>query len=422
MHHFAYKNGVLHCEDVALHTIAERVKTPAYVYSAATLRRHAYVLKEALATLDPLIAFAVKANANIAVLNVLAREGLGADTVSMGEIKRALRAGVSPEKIIFSGVGKGADEIAFALRENIGQINVESGAEFDTVATIARHLGVAAPIALRINPAIGAGGHDKIATGAADAKFGVSLADAATLYARAHALSEIKPMGLAVHIGSQIKDLRPLEEAFTRIRSLAQDLRAEGFPVPRIDLGGGLGVPYFHEPDPPGPSEYAAMVARVFRGFDAAFAFEPGRMIAANAGILLTRVLRRQPRPGRDALVLDAGMNDLLRPSLYDAYHDLWPLLKRPDAPEELVDLVGPVCETGDTFARARPMPRLEAEDLAAFMTAGAYGAAMASTYNARPLAPEVMVSGDRFHIVRARWSVEDQLRLEETPPWLTDG
>jgi diaminopimelate decarboxylase len=418
MNHFGYRHGALHCEDVALATIAQAVGTPAYVYSTATLRRHAQVLKEALAAFSPLIAFAVKANPNIAVLSVLADEGLGADTVSAGEIRRALAAGVAPENIIFAGVGKSAEELAFALQAGIGQINVESPAELDLLAEIAHAQGKVAPVALRINPAIGAGGHDKIATGGADAKFGVSIVDAPALCAKVHASPALNLVGLAVHIGSQIKELPPLEEAFGRLRHLAENMRAEGFPLPRLDLGGGLGVPYFHEPDPPDPAAYAAMITRVFEGYEAHFAFEPGRMIAANAGVLLTKVLRRQPRPNRDVIVLDAGMNDLIRPAMYEAYHDLWPVQRHPDAQTERVDLVGPVCETGDTFAKDRAMPRLEEGDLAAFMTAGAYGAAMASTYNARPLAPEVLVDGADFHVVRARWTVEDQMQLETLPPW----
>ncbi len=419
MNHFAYRDGALQCEDVAMATIAEAVGTPVYVYSSATLRRHAQVLLTALAGFDPLIAFAVKANPNIAVLAVLADEGLGADTVSAGEIQRALAAGVAPDKIIFAGVGKTAEELAYALSVGVGQINVESPSELAALSAAARAHGAAAPMALRINPAIGAGGHDKIATGGAEAKFGVSVADAPALYAAAHADPFLRPFGLAVHIGSQIKDLTPLAVAFTRLRHLAESLRSQGLPVERLDLGGGLGVPYFHEPDPPEPAAYAAMARRAFDGFEAHFAFEPGRVIAANAGALLTRVVRRQPRPGRDVIVLDAGMNDLIRPAMYDAYHDLWPIDRRDARGHEQVDLVGPVCETGDTFAKDRRMQRLEEGDLAAFMSAGAYGAAMASAYNARALAPEVLVSGDAFHIVRERWTVEQQMRLESLPPWL---
>jgi diaminopimelate decarboxylase len=370
-----------------------------------------------MAPLDPLIAFAVKANANIAVLHVLAQDGAGADTVSAGEIKRALAAGVPPEKIIFAGVGKTRAELGFAVDVGVGQINVESPGELVELIACAQTRGRKAPVALRVNPAIGAGGHDKIATGGGDTKFGISLADAPALYQAACQNPWLAPRGLAVHIGSQIKDLAPLRTAFQRVRALAETLRADGWPVHHLDLGGGLGAPYFDEPDPPSPSAYAALVKDVFAGFDAAFAFEPGRLIAANAGVLLTRVIRRQPRPERDILVLDAAMNDLVRPAMYEAYHDLKPLQEK-DAAVETIDLVGPVCETGDTFAKGRTMPRLEPGEAAAFMTAGAYGAVMASTYNARPLVPEVLVSGDRFAIVRDRLSIEEQMGRERLPPW----
>ncbi len=417
MNHFDYRGGALYCEDVSLAAIADAVGTPVYVYSTATLQRHLRIFRESFAPLDPLIAFAVKANANIAVLQVLAKEGAGADTVSAGEIKRALAAGVPPEKIIFAGVGKTRAELGFALDVGVAQINVESPGELADVAACAKARGRPAPVALRVNPDIGAGGHDKIATGGGDTKFGVSLSDAAALYRAASQDPWLAPRGLAVHIGSQIRDLAPLRTAFLRVRHLAEQLGGEGYPVPHLDLGGGLGVPYFHEPDPPSPAEYAALVKEVFAGLRAHLAFEPGRLIAANAGVLLTQVIRRQPRPGRDIVVLDAAMNDLIRPAMYEAYHDLKPLEDR-GAVAETVDLVGPICETGDAFAKARTLPRLEAGDLAAFMTAGAYGAVMASTYNARPLVPEVLVSGDRFAVVRDRMSVEDQIRQERLPPW----
>jgi len=415
MNHFEYRDGTLHCEGVSLAAIADAVGTPAYVYSSATLERHYDVFKQAFAPRDVSVAFAVKANANIAVLATLARKGAGADTVSEGEIKRALKAGVPAERIIFSGVGKTEDELAFAVKAGVHQINVESIAEMAALSRVAAALGKRAPLAIRVNPDVGAGGHDKISTGKSDAKFGVSNDSALQLYARAHVDPHLDAKGLAVHIGSQIKDLAPLEAAFKVMRGLVEKLRADGMSVERLDLGGGLGVPYFNEPDPPSPAEYAAMVKRVTDGLDIALAFEPGRMIAGNAGVLLSRVIRIQERPQRPILVLDAGMNDLLRPAMYEAFHEI----RAGGAPSEerrAYDVVGPICETGDTFARNRALPPLAAGDLVAFMTAGAYGATMASTYNARDLVAEVLVRGDRFDVVRRRWSVEEQMALESIP------
>lgn len=419
MNHFDYRGGTLCCEDVPLAAIAEAVGTPAYVYSTATLERHYKVFRDAFAPRDVLVAFAVKANANVAVLATLARQGAGADTVSQGEIERALMAGVPAAKIIFSGVGKTEAELAFAVNAGVHQINVESAAELEMLSRIAAQLTKRPAIAIRVNPDVGAGGHEKISTGKGDAKFGVSPAQAETLYQRAHADAHLQAKGLAVHIGSQIRDLAPLEAAFRVLRQLAERLNAARARVERLDLGGGLGVPYFNEPDPPSPSEYAAMVGRVFDGLDASLAFEPGRMIAGNAGVLISRVIRIQDRP-RPILVLDAGMNDLIRPAIYDAYHEIKPV-REPFAPATQYDVVGPICETGDTFARNRALPPLAAGDLVAFMTAGAYGAVMASTYNARALVPEVLVRGDAFEIVRRRWDVADQLRLEQLPRWLRD-
>ncbi|MEQ1817435.1 MAG: diaminopimelate decarboxylase [Terricaulis sp.] len=417
MNHFDYRGGALCCEGVKLSDIAEAVGTPCYVYSTATLERHYQVFRDAFLPRNVLIAFAVKANANIAVIATLARQGAGADTVSRGEIERALMAGVPAEKIIFSGVGKTADELAFAVNAGVHEINVESRAELELLSEIARGLGKQAPIAIRVNPDVGAGGHDKISTGKSDAKFGVSPEQALALYARAADDPHLHAQGLAVHIGSQIRDLAPLEAAFRVMRSLTEKLRSEGIAIERLDLGGGLGVPYFNEPDPPSPIEYAAMVSRVFDGFDISLSFEPGRLIAANAGVLLSRVVRLQERP-RPIVVLDAAMNDLIRPAIYDAYHGIKPL-KQATAAEQAVDVVGPICETGDTFTRNRMLPPLEAGDLVAFMTAGAYGAVMASTYNARALVPEVLVSGDRFEVVRQRWDVAEQLKLESLPAWM---
>lgn len=419
MNHFYYRDGALYCEDVSLAAIADAVGTPVYVYSSATLRRHVHVFREAFAPRDVLIAFAVKANANLAVLSTLAREGVGADTVSAGEIKRARAAGVSPDKIIFAGVGKTADELAFAIDVGVHQINVESEAELALLAEIAAQKCAKPAIALRINPDVGgAGGHDKIQTGGAAAKFGVSSADAARLYALAHAHAHLEPVGLAVHIGSQIKDLDLLAAGFRVMRSCAEGLRSQGMPVSRLDLGGGLGVPYFNEPEPPNPAAYAAVVETAFAGLDVDLAFEPGRLIAGNAGVLLTRALRYQSRPDRRILVVDAGLNDLIRPAMYDAYHDIWPVTQAAATDAVATDIVGPVCETGDTFARGRPLPVVAPGGLVALMTAGAYGAVMSSTYNARPLPAEVLVDGDRFAVVRRAWPVEEQMALEQAPPW----
>lgn len=422
MNHFEYRDGILCCERVPLTAIADAVSTPAYVYSTATLARHFKVFRDAFAPRDVLVAFAVKANANIAVLATLARQGAGADTVSQGEIERALKAGVPAGKIIFSGVGKTEDELAFAVKASVFQINVESIAELETLSLIAAKLNKRPAIAIRVNPDVGAGGHEKISTGKGDAKFGVSTDQAIELFKRAHVDPHLVATGLAVHIGSQIKDLAPLEAAFRVLRRLAERLNAEGAPVQRLDLGGGLGVPYFHEPDPPSPADYAAMVNRVFEGLPVELSFEPGRMIAGNAGVLISRVVRIQERPSRPILVLDAGMNDLIRPAIYDAYHEIRPVrAPAPRAVLQAYDVVGPICETGDTFTRNRALPVLASGDLVAFMTAGAYGAVMASTYNARALVPEVLVRGDRFEIVRRRWDVADQLALEHVPSWLEE-
>jgi diaminopimelate decarboxylase len=422
MNHFELLAGELACEGVPLPAIAEAVGTPVYVYSSATLERHYQVLRDALVAAglgQPLIAFAVKANSNVAVIKTLARLGCGADVVSEGEIRRALAAGVPPERMVYSGVGKTEAEIAFALTTGVAELNVESEPEMEAIARVAKGLGVRATIAIRVNPDVEAGGHAKISTGKADSKFGVSFSEAARLYANAANNAHLDPVGLAYHIGSQIIDLAPMEAACIKMRGLVEQLRGEGLPVRRLDLGGGLGVPYFDQPDPPGVEPYAAMIAKVMQGLDIEFAFEPGRMICANAGVLLARVIHVHRRPeGRNFLVLDAAMNDLVRPAMYDAFHDIRPVKPRPGAPE-VYDVVGPVCESGDTFARERRLPPLEAGDLVAFMSAGAYGAAMASEYNTRPLAPEVLVRGDQYAVIRPRPTYEQILATERPAPWL---
>ena len=427
MNHFELRDGEMFCEDVPLSQVAGAVGTPVYVYSSATLERHFTVLQTALSDAGlrddaggpPLIAYAVKANSNLAVLATLARLGAGADTVSEGEIRRALAAGVPPERIVFSGVGKQAGEIRFALETGISEINVESEPEMRLIAQVAQGLGRPARIAFRVNPDVAAGGHAKIATGGADNKFGVSFSEAERLYAEAASDPWLDPIGLTCHIGSQISRLGPMEAAFLRMRELVERLRARGLAVHRLDLGGGLGVPYFNQPEPPTPAAYAAMIAGVMAGLEIGLAFEPGRVIAANAGILLARVLHIHERPeGRRFVVLDAAMNDLIRPAMYDAYHDIRPVRPRPGA-AAIADVVGPVCETGDTFTRDRMLPPLEAGDLVAFMSAGAYGASMSSEYNSRLLVPEVLVRGADWAVVRPRPTYEEMLARESRPAWL---
>jgi diaminopimelate decarboxylase len=426
MNHFDYRAeggaaAALYCEDVPLARIAAEVGTPVYVYSTATLERHYAVFRDAFKTRKPLIAYAVKANSNLSVIATLARLGAGADTVSEGEVRRALAAGVPAERIVFSGVGKTDAELAFALDARLAEINVESEPEMARLSAIAAEKGVRARIAIRVNPDVGAGGHAKISTGASSNKFGVSFSEAERLYANAANSAHLDPIGVACHIGSQITDLAPMETAFRKMRGLVERLRGEGLSVRRLDLGGGLGVPYFDQPTPPSPAAFAAMVEGVTEGLDIDLAFEPGRVIVANAGVLLSRAIHVHHRPeGVRFLVLDAAMNDLIRPAMYEAFHDIRPVTQ-PAAEADMCDydVVGPICETGDTFARARALPPIKAGDLAAFMSAGAYGASMASEYNARPLVPEVLVKGDRFEVVRPRPSYDDMLAREPMAGWL---
>lgn len=424
MHHFDLKNGALHAEDVSLEVIADEVGTPAYVYSSATLKRHYGLLRAAAdahreALGEALIAFAVKANSNLSVLATLARLGSGADTVSEGEIRRALAAGVPAERIIFSGVGKTDMEMAFATGVGVRQINVESGAELDRLIAVAQAMDSRPAVAIRVNPNVGAGGHAKITTGGKGDKFGVPADEAMRLYARASASPHVTPVGLACHIGSQIVDLAPLEAAFQVLRRMTLDLRAQGHAVTRLDLGGGLGVPYSGGSTPPSPADYVAMAAGVLQGLEVEAAFEPGRLLAANAGVLLSRVIQVNERSdGQRFLVLDAAMNDLMRPALYDAFHDI-KAVEPLGGEDQAYDVVGPVCETGDTFARDRRLPPLEADDLVVFTGAGAYGAVMASEYNSRPLIPEVLVDGERWAVIRPRPTYEDMLDREPFADWL---
>src|SRR5690606_5029015 len=404
--------------------LADSVGTPTYVYSSATLRRHYGLLREACdahksALGEALIAFAVKANSNLSVLATLAKLGCGADTVSEGEIRRALAVGIPGERIIFSGVGKTDAELAFAIEQGVRQINVESSAELDRLIAVAAEKSASPAIAIRVNPKIGAGGHAKITTGGAGDKFGVPVEEAMALYARASSSPHVTPVGLACHIGSQITDLAPLEAAFRVLRDMTEALRAQGHSVTRLDLGGGLGVPYYGDAATPSPADYVAMAARVLEGLNVEAAFEPGRLMAANAGVLLSRVIQVNERTdGRRFLVLDAAMNDLMRPALYDAFHDLKPV--RPVAGEALpYDVVGPVCETGDTFARDRDLPPLKACDLVVCMSAGASGAGMSSEYHPRPLAAEVLVDDDRGAVVRPRPTYDEMFAREPMADWL---
>jgi len=423
MNHFEPRAGELYCEGVSLAAIAQAVGTPVYVYSSATLERHYRVFQDALRAHpvlgDPMIAYAVKANSNLSILRTLGALGAGADTVSEGEIRRALAAGIPADRIVFSGVGKTADELTFALKAGVHQINVESEPELDLVRSLAARLGVRPALALRVNPDVGAGAHAKISTGTSASKFGVSLDEAARLYALAAADPAVRMVGLACHIGSQITNLGPLAAAFGLLRALVERLRADGQFVDRLDLGGGLGVPYFDQPDPPTPAAFAAMVAETVGDLNVALAFEPGRVLVANAGVLVAKVLHVNERPdGRRFLVLDAAMNDLLRPAMYDAWHAILPVAPR-EGPDMLCDVVGPICETGDTFARDRPLPPLEAGDLVAFLSAGAYGAAMSSEYNSRPLIPEVLVKGDAYAVIRPRPTYDEMLAREPLASWL---
>ncbi len=419
MNHFEYKNGVLHAEDVPVPDIARQTGTPVYVYSTATLLRHFTVFREAVPE-GSLITYAVKANSNLAVIRTLSHAGAGADVVSEGELRRALAAGVPPEKIVFSGVGKTDGELRFALEAGITSINVEGEPELERLSTIASGMGCKAAISIRVNPDIDARTHAKISTGKGENKFGVPIDRMPDLARRCASLPGIALKGIAVHIGSQITDLAPLEAAFTRVLEMIRTLRADGHAITRADLGGGLGVPYvMNDPHPPLPHDYGAMVRRISAGMDVQLVFEPGRLIVANAGILVSRVVQVKHGAARDFLVLDAGMNDLVRPAMYDAHHDIIPVLHT-DRAEACFDVVGPVCETGDTFAKNRVLPRLEADDLAAFLSAGAYGAAQASEYNSRPLVPEVLVNGDSWHVIRERPTYEEMLARDRLPAWLS--
>jgi diaminopimelate decarboxylase len=420
VHHFHYRNGVLCAEDVPLTLLAEKAGTPFYCYSTATLERHYKVFAAALPE-DSLIAFSVKANGNLAVLKTLARLGAGADVVSGGELAKALAAGIPAGKIVFSGVGKTEAEMRAALAAGIHQFNVESEPELVALDRMARAMGMRAPVTLRINPDVDAKTHHKITTGTAETKFGIPFGRARRAYGHAAKLAGIEIVGVDVHIGSQITDLEPFETAFARVGELIALLRADGHTISRLDLGGGLGVPYEHNNEPPpDPGAYGAMVTRVTRDFGCTLCFEPGRLIAANAGVLVSRVLYIKQGDAKTFAILDAGMNDLIRPALYDSHHEILPVTEpAPGAPRLHYDVVGPVCETSDLFAADRALAELKSGDLVAIMTAGAYGAVMASAYNARPPAPEVLVSGDEWGIVRPRQSYDELIAQDHLPAWL---
>jgi diaminopimelate decarboxylase len=420
MDHFSLINGELHCENVPLRTIAEAVGTPVYVYSRATLERHADAFKAGVAPAgDVHVAFAIKANPNLAVLNVLAKRGLGADVVSEGEMVRALAAGVPPDEIVFSGVGKSKREMMAALDAGIGQFNIESEIEGEELSAIAAARGQRAVCTLRINPDVDARTHAKISTGKSENKFGVPISDAPAIYGRLATLPGLKLRWVALHIGSQLLTLDPLEAAFDKVGVLVQDLRGEGHEVTHVDLGGGLGVKYKEADDPRMPEEYGAMVARITGNWGVTLMFEPGRVIAANAGVLVTEVIRVKPGVENPFVIVDAAMNDLARPALYDAWHEFEAV--KPSGDHMVANVVGPVCETGDTFAMAREIDAVAAGDLAIFRSAGAYGATMASFYNSRAMVPEVMVDGDRWAIVADRIPAAATVAAERVPDFLND-
>ena len=421
MDHFLYRDGLLCAEDVPLPQIATEVGTPFYVYSTATLTRHYRVFQEALDGIDHLICYAMKANSNLAVLKTLADLGAGMDVVSGGEYMRARAVGVPGERIVFSGVGKTADEMRLALTGGIRQFNVESEPELVMLSAVASALGVTAPITIRVNPDVDAKTHAKIATGKSENKFGIPIAKARAVYAEAARLPGIEVVGVDVHIGSQLTDLEPYRAAYTKVAELTRILRADGHDIRRIDLGGGLGIPYMSSNQaPPLPSDYGRIVHETVGDLGAEIEIEPGRLIAGNAGLLVATVLFVKEGEGRDFLILDAAMNDLIRPAMYEAHHDIVPVRETPPGLEPRpYDIVGPVCESGDTFAKQRLMPPLEADALVAFRSAGAYGAVMASEYNSRPLIPEVLVTGDQFAVVRPRPTFDEMISRDTIPAWL---
>jgi diaminopimelate decarboxylase len=421
MNHFDYRNGVLHAEAVSLVELADAVGTPFYCYSTATLERHYRVFSEAFAGEKALVCYAMKANSNQAVLRTLAKLGAGADVVSGGELKRALAAGIPPERIVFSGVGKTEAEIRAALAADILCLNVESEPELELLSALASEQGKTARISVRVNPDVDSGSHAKISTGKSENKFGIPLAQARAVYARAAKLPGIRVTGVDMHIGSQITDLVPLEAAFRLLAEFVQTLRADGHTISHVDFGGGLGIPYHMDGEaPPLPSAYAAMVKRVTHNLGCTLLFEPGRMIVGNAGILVTRVIYVKQGEAKKFVIIDAAMNDLIRPTLYEAHHDILPVRASPQgAPEITADVVGPVCESGDYLALGRSLPEPKAGDLLAIMSAGAYGAVQSGFYNTRALVPEVLVKDDQYAVVRPRVEVDDLIAMDRPAPWL---
>lgn len=421
MDHFLYRDGALYAEDVPVAEIAAAVGTPFYVYSTATLQRHFRLFDEALEGMDHLVCYAMKAASNQAILKTLAQAGAGMDVVSQGEYLRAKAAGVPGDKIVFSGVGKTAEEIRVALTGGIRQFNVESEPEMEVINAVALDLGQVAPITIRVNPDVDAKTHAKIATGKSENKFGIPIARARDVYAHAASLKGLKVVGIDVHIGSQLTDLEPFRQAYQKVAELTETLRADGHDIKRLDLGGGLGIPYTRSNEaPPLPVEYGQLIKETLGHLGCEIEIEPGRLIAGNAGLMVSKVIYVKSGEGRDFLIVDGAMNDLIRPAMYEAHHDIV-AVQEPEAGIESrpYDIVGPVCETGDTFAKERNMPPLDAGDLIAFRSAGAYGAVMASEYNSRPLIPEVLVHGDQFAVIRPRPDYDEMINRDTIPEWL---
>ena len=421
MDHFLYRDGELFAEDVPVAEIAASVGTPFYVYSTATLTRHFRLFDEALDGMDHLVCFAMKSLSNQAVIKVLADAGAGMDVVSGGEYFRAKAAGVPGEKIVFSGVGKTVDEMRMALDGGIRQFNVESEPEMVVLDRVAQELGVVAPITVRVNPDVDAKTHAKISTGKSEDKFGIPISRAREVYAMAAKMPGLKVIGIDVHIGSQLTDLAPFEAAYLKVAELTEQLRADGHEISRLDLGGGLGIPYARSNEaPPLPSDYGAMVKRTLSHLGCEIEIEPGRLISGNAGLLVSKVIYVKDGEDRQFMIIDGAMNDLIRPAMYEAHHDIIPVIETiPGAEPAKYDIVGPVCESGDTFAKARVMTEVKADDLIAFRSAGAYGAVMASEYNSRPLIPEVLVNGDQFAVIRPRPTYEQMIARDTLPHWL---
>lgn len=421
MDHFNYRQGELFAEDVALSCIARQVGSPVYIYSAATLRRHFGLFRQALDWTDHLVCFAVKSNSNLAVLKLMGDMGAGMDVVSGGEYARARAAGVPGDRIVFSGVGKTLAEMRMAIEGGIRQFNIESEPEMQALSALADSMGATVPVAIRVNPDVDAKTHEKIATGKSENKFGIPISRAREVYAEAAALPGLRVVGVDVHIGSQLTDLAPFRAAYAKVAELTQALRAEGHAITRLDLGGGLGIPYRRDNNaPPLPIEYGAVIRETVGHLGCEIEIEPGRNIVGNAGVLLSQVIYVKRGEDRDFLIVDAAMNDLLRPAMYGAHHDIVPVVEAaPGAPVQPYDVVGPVCESGDTFQKGAELPAMAAGDLIAFRSAGAYGAVMASEYNSRPLVPEVLVEGDHFAVIRARPTYEEMLSRDSIPAWL---